>query len=59
MSDSVGKRMAVLDRYLTLWIFSAMLLGVGLGYLFPELIAGLNDFQVDQHPSLLPLDLFS
>ncbi|WP_134701180.1 ACR3 family arsenite efflux transporter [Ammoniphilus sp. YIM 78166] len=46
MSDSVGKRMAILDRYLTLWIFSAMALGVGLGYLFPELIAGLNDFQV-------------
>ncbi len=46
MSESVGKRMAILDRYLTLWIFSAMALGVGLGYLFPELIAGLNDFQV-------------
>ena len=39
-------RLSFLDRYLTLWIFSAMLLGVLSGYLFPGIVNFWNSFQV-------------
>lgn len=39
-------RLNFLDRYLTLWIFLAMLLGVFSGYLFPGIVDFWNSFQV-------------
>ena len=38
-------RLKFLDRYLTLWIFSAMALGVGLGYFVPAVVGFINKFQ--------------
>ncbi|RBQ07637.1 ACR3 family arsenite efflux transporter [Pedobacter miscanthi] len=39
-----AKNLSFLDRYLTLWIFLFMLLGVGLGSLFPSSAVWINSF---------------
>lgn len=38
------KKLGFLDRYLTLWIFLAMAIGVGIGYFFPSSSAFINSF---------------
>jgi len=40
------KRLSFLDRYLTVWIFLAMAVGIGCGYLFPNMVDNLNALQV-------------
>jgi ACR3 family arsenite transporter len=41
-----SSRLKVLDRYLTAWIFGAMLLGIALGWLVPSVVPLLNRFSV-------------
>ena len=41
-----GKRLSFLDRYLTLWIFTAMAVGVGGGHLLPGVQGFVDRFQV-------------
>jgi ACR3 family arsenite transporter len=43
---SIVQRLSFLDRYLTLWIFLAMAVGVGGGYLFPGVVPFVNQFNV-------------
>lgn len=43
--SSLTKRLSFLDRYLTLWIFLAMFIGVFSGYLFPGIVDFWNTFQ--------------
>jgi len=40
------KKLSFLDRFLTLWIFTAMAVGVGWGYFFPGIKEVINYFQV-------------
>ncbi len=46
MTDGVVKKLSFLDRYLTVWIFLAMFIGVGQGYFFPTSTAWISAFQV-------------
>jgi len=46
MGNAEGRKLSFIDRYLTLWIFSAMAFGVGLGYFFPGTESFINRFQM-------------
>jgi ACR3 family arsenite transporter len=46
MTDTSGKKLSFVDRFLTLWIFAAMALGVGLGYFIQGTEVFINSFQV-------------
>ena len=44
--SAITRKLSFLDRYLTVWIFAAMALGIGLGYFAPGTEALINRFQV-------------
>ena len=44
--EHVSRRLSFLDRYLTLWIFAAMIIGVGAGYVLPGWISVVTRYQV-------------
>jgi len=44
--SQISKKLSFLDRYLTLWIFLAMFIGVFAGYLFPRIVDFWNLFQL-------------
>jgi ACR3 family arsenite transporter len=46
MMTSVPKRLGFIARFLTLWIFIAMVIGVALGYFLPSYTLWLTQFQV-------------
>jgi ACR3 family arsenite transporter len=46
-ANRITKRLSFLDRFLTLWIFLAMFLGVGAGYFYPPIVKFWNIFQYD------------
>ena len=60
MGDGIAKRLSFLDRFLTLWIFVAMIVGVGLGRVAPglgEFINGLKFGETTSIPIALGLIL--
>jgi arsenite transporter len=46
MANKVSSRLSFLDRYLTTWIFAAMVAGVFAGWLMPGIVPFLNRFSV-------------
>lgn len=46
MEKQMSRKLSFLDRYLTLWIFAAMIIGIGIGFIYPEFVTFVNKFQV-------------
>jgi ACR3 family arsenite transporter len=43
--SQITQKLSFLDRYLTVWIFAAMALGIGLGFFIPSVETFINQFQ--------------
>lgn len=57
MAQGVLQKLSFLDRYLTVWIFAAMLIGIGIGYFFPDTKNLINMFQIGTTNVLIALGL--
>ena len=44
--SALSKKLSFLDRYLTIWIFTSMAIGISLGFFFPGIEGFINSFQV-------------
>ena len=44
--NALTKKLSFLDRYLTVWIFAAMAIGIGFGHFLPGIEGVINSFQV-------------
>ena len=54
MSEAVARKLSLLDRYLTLWIFVAMATGVAVGYVFQSGVDRFNEaLTIGEHTNLL------
>lgn len=56
MKNSITKGLSFLDRYLTVWIFTAMAVGVALGYFMPSVADSLAHMKVsDESTTSIPI----
>ena len=55
VTDEIGDtpKLGFLDRFLTLWIFMAMAMGVSIGYFIPGTESFINQFQINMQLFLL------
>jgi ACR3 family arsenite transporter len=51
---AVVGRLSVLDRFLPLWIFATMALGVGIGRIWPDTADALDALRIDTCPCPSP-----
>ena len=57
MSEPVRVKLTLLDRYLTLWIFLAMGVGVALGFLAPSFTTALDSMSVGTTSMMMPVEM--